>query len=62
MNRAPLILRSFVRRWRRALDGQEAAEEGAVAAEGQAQVFGGYVFAFVPLRFELAALFGENLG
>src|SRR5580692_548385 len=46
----------------RALNGQEAGEEGAVAAQGLAQIFGGDVFVFVPLGLEVAAFLGEDFG
>ena len=44
------------------LDGEEAVEEGAVAFEGLAEVFGVDVFAAVPLLLQLLALGGELLG
>src|SRR5205085_1587113 len=44
------------------LGGEESVEEGAVAGEGDAEVFGGDVVALVPLGFEPLAFVGEAGG
>src|SRR5665213_212314 len=44
------------------LEGKQAVEEGTVAAERLAQLFGVDVVAFGPLRFQVGAFGGELLG
>lgn len=46
---------------RQTLYGQQASEEGAVALEGDAKVFGRDIVAAVPLGLEAAALLGKHL-